>query len=469
VQKKINSGRIKALAERVLGKDSIYKRVRNINIAIFILAFVVMITLMLSAFNSIIGQVSAENACRYAASAADAFSANIVKEIGFLSDTDTPGYAAAWFADDENEPETLFASGELSSAIADLFDQFDNETLRSLIIDENGLILLDSVAIDDPEPSSLEFVSQIEQEFTSPLFLLTIGRHLDNIDGVFEVRSEPVVVELVSEAYRFATIAEIRSTPWSVVLLYNPSSFLSMYLFFPIIAVLLLLLIVFAISLNAVSNRQIFLPLARLVSSLVRLKEDSNATVYGLGRDDEIGKLSNTIVDLFTKANYDALTGIYNRHYMEATFQNIMHLLSRSAGQLSVLMLDIDFFKYYNDEYGHDKGDVCLKEVAQTLSRAVTRKGDFLARYGGEEFIVVLPNTGEAGARLIANRLLDCVRRLKLPHAGSDLCDYLTVSIGVASGKVLYTQSSDDFIKRADEALYMSKQGGRDRYTFLPL
>ncbi|MCL2699902.1 MAG: GGDEF domain-containing protein, partial [Defluviitaleaceae bacterium] len=175
------------------------------------------------------------------------------------------------------------------------------------------------------------------------------------------------------------------------------------------------------------------------------------------------------IVELFTKANYDALTGIHNRHFLETAFQSVTHILSRSGGRLSVFMIDIDFFKNYNDKYGHDKGDSCLKAVAQTLSDTIPRKGDFVARYGGEEFIAVLPNTDEAGARLIANRLLDSVRSLKMPHAASDASEFLTISIGVTSGKVSYSQNCDDFIKRADEALYSAKQGGRDRYIFLPL
>jgi len=253
------------------------------------------------------------------------------------------------------------------------------------------------------------------------------------------------------------------------VVLYNPSSFVDLSLFLPVISILTALLIFFALLMNAVRNRVLFKPLDQLSDSLLQLKENSDAIVYGMERDDEIGNLSRTIMDLFTQANYDALTGIYNRNYMVSNFQNIMHMLSRSNGILSVLMIDVDFFKNYNDEYGHDKGDYCLKAVAKALSDSITRKEDFVARYGGEEFLAILPNTDESGARIIANRLLESVRRMALPHGRSSVADHVTVSIGVTTGRVLFTQTKEEFIKRADEAMYSAKQGGRDRYVFMPL
>ena len=197
------------------------------------------------------------------------------------------------------------------------------------------------------------------------------------------------------------------------------------------------------------------------------MKESSKERVYGIERNDELGRLANTIQDLFTKANYDALTGIYNRRFMENNFQHIMALLSRSNALLSVFMIDVDCFKKYNDAYGHEQGDVCLKAVALAVVGGMTRTHDFAARYGGEEFVAVLPHADEAGARIIAERLLQNVRELNMPHADSLAAPYVTVSIGVTTGRVAYMQRWEDYVKRADEALYMSKQSGRDRYTYL--
>ncbi|MCL2030613.1 MAG: GGDEF domain-containing protein [Oscillospiraceae bacterium] len=166
-------------------------------------------------------------------------------------------------------------------------------------------------------------------------------------------------------------------------------------------------------------------------------------------------------------SHVDALTGIYNRRYMESGLRRMMEFLSRSNAPISVLMIDIDFFKPYNDTYGHQQGDVCLKAVAQALELALTRENDFVARYGGEEFAVVLPNTGEEGARVIAEKLLDNVRALKIPHEKSLAAPYVTVSVGVTSGSVVYTHCGKDYVQQADRALYASKQGGRNRFTYL--
>jgi diguanylate cyclase (GGDEF)-like protein len=129
-------------------------------------------------------------------------------------------------------------------------------------------------------------------------------------------------------------------------------------------------------------------------------------------------------------------------------------------------MLDIDFFKRYNDNYGHDMGDKCLKEVASVLSQCITRKDDFVARFGGEEFVVVLPNTDKTGACMIAERLLQRVYESGIPHEKNDAAEFVTVSIGVTTGIVKYSQNGTDYVKCADSALYKSKRGGRNRYTF---
>ena len=166
------------------------------------------------------------------------------------------------------------------------------------------------------------------------------------------------------------------------------------------------------------------------------------------------------------KAYYDSLTGIYNRRFFDENLEHYIKALSLTGGTLSLMMIDIDFFKKYNDTYGHIDGDNCLNIVAETLSANITRADDFVARYGGEEFAVVLPNTGEHGARFIAEKLLQSIRDHNIPHEKSDAANCVTISIGVVTGKPEYTQNAGGYIKRADEMLYMSKQNGRNRYTF---
>jgi len=173
---------------------------------------------------------------------------------------------------------------------------------------------------------------------------------------------------------------------------------------------------------------------------------------------------SNLVLD--EKVHFDALTGIYNRRFMDDNLKRGIKTLSRSNGVLSVMMLDIDFFKKYNDTYGHKMGDTCLKAVAKALSETA-RMDDCVIRYGGEEFVILLPNTDEAGVGITATRLLKSVRSLGIPHKNSDIAEYVTISIGATTIKVKLNHQYMDYIQRADEALYMSKNTGRDKYTHL--
>jgi len=188
--------------------------------------------------------------------------------------------------------------------------------------------------------------------------------------------------------------------------------------------------------------------------------------------EDDVIEMMRSAAFLFAnafirgEAEYDVLTGIYNRRFFNKNIKRTIKSLSRTGGLISVLIIDIDFFKPYNDTYGHVEGDNCLKMVAQTLFNSVTRADDYVARYGGEEFVVVLPHTDEQGARFIAEKLLDNIRNCNIPHKKSSVADCVTISIGVTTGKVLNTQSADDFVKKADEMLYKSKENGRNRYFF---
>ena len=169
------------------------------------------------------------------------------------------------------------------------------------------------------------------------------------------------------------------------------------------------------------------------------------------------------------KIYYDALTGIYNRRFLDENLEHDIKSLSRSGAILSVLMIDVDYFKKYNDTYGHSEGDKCLKTIANIFSKMTTRTDDFVVRYGGEEFVMVLPNTDQSGAQTVAQKLLENVRNCNIPHKTSEVAKHVTISIGIATGKVEHTFHEQDFLQRADEALYESKRSGRNRYTFAEL
>ena len=185
-----------------------------------------------------------------------------------------------------------------------------------------------------------------------------------------------------------------------------------------------------------------------------------------------IKSLESDIVHLKSereKIYYDALTGIYNRRFFDENLDRIIKTLSRSNGVLSLMMIDIDNFKDYNDTYGHSAGDVCLKTVAESLSRSITRADDFIARYGGDEFAVVLPNTDEDGARLLAEKMLESTRTCAIAHKKSSVAGIVAISIGATTGRVDTTHTATDYINRADELLYFSKHSGRNKSTFGPL
>lgn len=161
----------------------------------------------------------------------------------------------------------------------------------------------------------------------------------------------------------------------------------------------------------------------------------------------------------------DALTGLSNRRHLERALQAETTRLARTKEWLSVIMLDIDFFKQFNDTYGHPAGDRCITMVAAALTRAVKRNTDLPARYGGEEFACILPGADLAGAELVAQEIQLQIQSLNIPHAQSQVSPFLTVSIGVASARCLPETPADRWISEADRQLYLSKQQGRDRIS----
>jgi diguanylate cyclase (GGDEF)-like protein len=192
------------------------------------------------------------------------------------------------------------------------------------------------------------------------------------------------------------------------------------------------------------------------VSALVKAR-----TVQQLRETSD--KLIQANRELHRLSSRDGLTGVANRRYLDEMIDIEWQRAKRLETETAFLMIDIDYFKRYNDEFGHQRGDDCLKAVARVLERGVDRSADFVARYGGEEFVVLLPATGLEGAFIVAERLRVAVESLEIRHPTSDVSNVITVSIGVAS--ILY--SSDEtlasLIDTADRALYSAKQRGRNR------
>ena len=175
--------------------------------------------------------------------------------------------------------------------------------------------------------------------------------------------------------------------------------------------------------------------------------------------EEKLLELQKELEDLSFK---DGLTGIANRRRFDALLDVEWKAARRNKRPLSLVMCDIDFFKQYNDLYGHVRGDDCLKRVAETLRTGAARPRDFVARYGGEEFVLVLPETDETGAAHIGARCREAVLEQSIPHEASKVAPSVTVSVGVST----IVPSPDDepvrLIDTADKCLYRAKQGGRN-------
>lgn len=161
----------------------------------------------------------------------------------------------------------------------------------------------------------------------------------------------------------------------------------------------------------------------------------------------------------------DGLTGISNRRKFDEDLQADWRQSVREKSSFSLIMIDIDYFKRYNDCYGHQAGDDCLIEVAQALKTTLRRPYDKMARYGGEEFVCLLPNTDAAGAQLIATKILNAVNALNIPHQDSDAADTVTISLGVATLTDLEAHTPQDLVEAADQQLYEAKHAGRARVS----
>ncbi|MCB5208211.1 sensor domain-containing diguanylate cyclase [Methylovorus mays] len=158
----------------------------------------------------------------------------------------------------------------------------------------------------------------------------------------------------------------------------------------------------------------------------------------------------------------DGLTRVANRRMFDSIIQVEWTNARRNSQPLSLIMLDIDYFKQYNDHYGHIQGDDCLKQVAEILSSAGTRANDFFARFGGEEFVLVLPQTDSDAAKKIAERCRKLIFKAQIPHAKSLIGPVLTISVGVGTVIPGYQDESLDFINTVDQRLYQAKQLGRN-------
>ena len=180
-------------------------------------------------------------------------------------------------------------------------------------------------------------------------------------------------------------------------------------------------------------------------------------------------KLTELNEALKQMALIDGLTQIANRRHFDATIAQEWKRLARDKQPMSLLLADIDFFKKYNDHYGHQAGDDCLRQVGKALADTALRPADLVARYGGEEFVILLPNCTLEGALRVGERILDTIRQLGIEHSASSVSPTVTISLGAATLIPDAQTPLKELIEQADQALYQSKKTGRNRVTAHPL
>ena len=178
------------------------------------------------------------------------------------------------------------------------------------------------------------------------------------------------------------------------------------------------------------------------------------------------GLMYDKALSLAREVTIDCLTQIANRRAFDQGLAKEWQRLARENLPISLLLCDIDFFKRYNDRYGHAAGDDCLRSVAKEIESCTRRPADLAARYGGEEFAIILPNTLREGATFIAEQICQAIANLNIPHESSYVGDRVTISIGISTTSPNFKADPRNLIEAADKGLYLAKNQGRDRAVF---
>lgn len=218
-----------------------------------------------------------------------------------------------------------------------------------------------------------------------------------------------------------------------------------------------------------------FRPINHMMNDIKRYFSEGTLTVTPhQGNVKEFHALSNAFSDMAKKiqgnihelerlSRLDGLTGIPNRRSLDIGLDREWTRMQRNKSEISLLLMDIDFFKLYNDKFGHQGGDDCLKLVASAIEKAATRPGDLVARYGGEEFAVLLSDTSSKGAATVANHIIDAINKLQISHPDSSVSNIVTLSIGISTLNHQENLSPFHLVGLADEALYQAKAAGRNQ------
>lgn len=198
-------------------------------------------------------------------------------------------------------------------------------------------------------------------------------------------------------------------------------------------------------------------------------KNDRINFLHQLLEEDRLAEISRINSTLFKMARTDSLSGLYNRRYFDEQFEKILTKNMKSGGAVGLIMFDVDRFKWYNDTFGHQMGDVCLRQVATAADSVCTNSGCLLARIGGEEFAIIVEHKLGIDAISIAEEVRSAIVELAIPHVSNVPQGIVTVSLGVTVIAPYSTINQSETLRAADEALYIAKNSGRNRVAVVPL
>ena len=376
----------------------------------------------------------------------------------------------------DNNPIGVFCLGIPFEELAEnLFAEHDNKNIKGYIIDKNGYIQFDgAISIFHPEEKNKNSIYAL---YPNSVFNSAMETYLKGINGYFDLSARSVSVKPAKDFNNYASIVPIVDTDWSVVTFLNKNLLFINIL--PLIIAVLSSLFIYVLVDSIVMHRLVFLPLNRLTTSLSASKFYIGE-IFGCDRGDEIGVLAETIqrmrdrlstynAELLRAARerehlirIDQLTNIPNRRSFDERLPLEWGRAIRTKTPISLLILDLDHFKKYNDAYGHLQGDKALQATAKIFMQILKRSGDLVARWGGEEFAVLLVNTDIEGALNVAEGIRQNVESLQIPLVDGTISK-ITVSIGINSLIPETNNLLEDFIRHADMALYTAKKEGRNR------
>jgi diguanylate cyclase (GGDEF)-like protein len=367
----------------------------------------------------------------------------------------------------------------LKGTIDCLFSQYNSKNVMGYIIDKNGYIQMDSVPSDFRFDEKGNSKNNIRTVYPDTVFVSALGEYLKNINGYFDMSSQAEVIKLNKNYYMYVSIAPITDTDWSIVTFFNNRALYSVTNYFPLLITMLSAFLIYTLVSSIFMHWLVFRPMNHLTNSL----SASNfyiGEIAGCNRDDEIGILAQTIqrmrdrlstynAELLRAARererlirIDQLTDIPNRRNFDERLPLEWGRAIRTKAPISLLILDLDYFKDYNDTYGHLQGDRALQVVAKVFTQELKRSSDLAARWGGEEFAILLANTDFNGAHDVAERIRQKTEDLQIVLTDGSVSK-ITVSIGINSLIPTTNNMLEEFIHHADMALYTAKREGRNR------